>query len=77
RGDGHDTINNYDYGTDYSGGGRTDVVIFTDMNASDIRGLRTVNTDLIIEFGNGDSLTISNYFNNASYQIDQFRFADG
>ncbi|MEB0082438.1 calcium-binding protein, partial [Glaciimonas sp. Gout2] len=77
RGDGHDTINNYDYGTDYSGGGRTDVVIFTDMNASDIQGLRTVNTDLIIEFGSGDSLTISNYFNNASYQIDQFRFADG
>ncbi|MEB0141475.1 calcium-binding protein, partial [Undibacterium sp. CCC2.1] len=34
-------------------------------------------TDLIIEFGSGDSLTISNYFDGVNYQINQFRFADG
>ncbi|MEB0011472.1 calcium-binding protein [Glaciimonas sp. Cout2] len=77
RGDGHDTIRNEDRGTDNRGGGRTDVVIFTDMNASDIQSLHTVNYDLVIEFGSGDSLTIRNYFNDATYHIDQFRFADG
>ena len=76
-GDGNDVINNYDYGTDFNGGGRMDVVAFTDVNSNALRGLRVINDDLIIDYGSADSITLHNYLRGGPNTVDQFQFADG
>jgi Ca2+-binding RTX toxin-like protein len=74
RGDGKDTINQSD-----SAANRLDVVQLTDLISADLTLIRS-GANLILNFGNGDSLTLSNFYQGDSYwqyKIDQIVFADG
>ncbi len=74
KGDGNDTINNYDnynyLGTDI------DIIKFTDVNSDEV-SYRGENYDLIIEYGNGDSIRVQNFFKGDRYWINEIHFADG
>ncbi len=78
KGDGVDVINNYD--TD----GSRDMVRFIDIASTDVQAIRAYSGypsyqyhDLLLKFGDGDQLTVKDYFKNDDYRIDQFRFSDG
>ena len=82
KGDGMDILLNSD--TD----GGKDVVKFTDVTSTEITGVNNSGTSLILSYGTGDSITITNYFSLAGeahidvfpfpyYRIDEFQFSDG
>jgi Ca2+-binding RTX toxin-like protein len=71
KGDGQDTIRDYDITT-----GNCDVIRFTDVLAGEIRFGRNGN-DLIIRYGEGDSITLADHYRGTSYQVEQIEFADG
>ncbi|ASF46924.1 beta strand repeat-containing protein [Methylovulum psychrotolerans] len=54
-----------------------DVVKFTDRVAADIASVSRVNNDLILGFGNSNSLVLSDYFYSNNYHQEQFQFSDG
>ncbi|CAG2147354.1 hypothetical protein LMG19282_03139 [Cupriavidus campinensis] len=74
RGDGADTISDYD-----NTAGNVDVIEFTDIKSTDIVGFEKIGNDLVLRYGDGqaDSVTVSYYFYDSGYTIEQFRFADG
>ena len=78
KGDGIDTINNYDL-TNYndSAAGKIDTVRFVDVLSTEVTAVNRVNSDLVINYGATDKLTITNYFTDSYYQIEQFQFSDG
>ncbi|WP_169151108.1 calcium-binding protein [Azoarcus sp. TTM-91] len=70
-GSGIDVINAYDlYNV------ATDVVRFEGINADGLTALRTEGTSLIIEYGNGDQVSLLNYYTSAYYQVGSFQFDD-
>ncbi|MBP5954022.1 calcium-binding protein [Pseudomonas sp. P42] len=72
RGSGLDVVAEEGLNTDI------DVIYFTNIKSSDIAGFeRSGYADLIIRYGDGDALTIQNYFTGAVYSIEEFRFSDG
>jgi trimeric autotransporter adhesin len=71
-GSGRDTIENNDATV-----GRVDVVRFTDVPSTGVTGVRTSGKDLVVEYGNGDSVTIQNHFGSAQWQVNRFEFSDG
>ena len=71
HGYGKDTIYDYD-STDEN----NDVVVFSDIASTDVESIARNEDDLIINFGDGDSLTVSSYFYSTSYKIEQFKFSD-
>ncbi|MBS7821608.1 hypothetical protein J7552_10045, partial [Wohlfahrtiimonas chitiniclastica] len=74
KGDGNDTINNYDgYGDQNND---TDIIKFSDVNSDEV-SYRGENYDLIIEYGNGDSIRVQNFFQGQTYWINEIHFADG
>ncbi|MCL2459087.1 MAG: hypothetical protein FWF31_09665, partial [Desulfobulbus sp.] len=56
--------------------GNIDAIKFADVVASEL-SFQRVNSDLIIRYGEGDSITVLNYYNSAYYRIEQVEFADG
>ncbi|WP_459992381.1 calcium-binding protein, partial [Methylosoma difficile] len=82
KGDGMDTILNSD--TD----GGKDVVKFTNVTSTEVTGVSSSGTSLILSYGASDSITIPHYFSLTSeahidifpypdYRIDEFQFSDG
>ncbi|QJP51531.1 hemolysin [Xylella fastidiosa subsp. multiplex] len=57
--------------------GNTDVVRFADVASTALTALERKDNDLVIKYGTGDQLTISNYFYSAEYKVEQFTFSDG
>ncbi|WP_276525573.1 calcium-binding protein, partial [Xylella fastidiosa] len=57
--------------------GNTDVVRFADVASTALTALERKDSDLVIKYGTGDQLTISNYFYSAEYKVEQFTFSDG
>lgn len=64
--------------TDYDSDGRTDRLVFTDVNAADVSFTQTSGEDLIITLSNGEAVTITDYFRKYFlYLIEEIEFADG
>ncbi len=73
RGAGQDWISDYDYAT-----GNVDVIkIADDLKPSDIQLSRGVSDLYVGIAGSTDKLSVSSWFSNASYQVEQIQFADG
>ncbi|MCL2021896.1 MAG: hypothetical protein FWG81_07355, partial [Betaproteobacteria bacterium] len=67
KGDGQDTI------SDPRG---TNTIRFTDVNVDEITFSRS-GDNLVINYGNGDSITVTKHFYHVVYRIAQIEFADG
>ncbi|MFT0214123.1 calcium-binding protein, partial [Pseudomonas sp. F1_0610] len=52
-----------------------DVIKFTDVNSDEV-SYRGENYDLIIEYGNNDSIRVLNFFKGSQYWINEIHFAD-
>lgn len=61
----------------YDSRGGLDNVQITDVASTDITTVERRVNDLVLQYGNADQLTVTNYFSNAYYRIEQFAFADG
>ncbi|MFT0213917.1 calcium-binding protein [Pseudomonas sp. F1_0610] len=72
-GDGKDIINNYDDVNSHEND--IDVIKFTDVNSDEV-SYRGENYDLIIEYGNNDSIRVLNFFKGNQYWINEIHFAD-
>ncbi|MEI8210392.1 MAG: calcium-binding protein, partial [Methylococcales bacterium] len=73
KGDGFDTINNYD--TDSS----IDTIQFTNIATTDITAIyQDINIqNLVIAYGAGNQVTVQYYFNDDNnYKVNQFKFTD-
>ena len=74
RGDGHDTIAEYDYGY----GANKDTIRFgPGITAADIAIARVGSGVVLSVMGSGDSVTIANWAYGSPYRIEQVEFADG
>ena len=71
-GDGVDTINDYETGTNHA-----DTIEFTNVQSSELTALERKGSDLVIKYGTSDQLTVSNYFYDAVYRVEQIKFSDG
>jgi Ca2+-binding RTX toxin-like protein len=71
-GSGQDTVINYDATRN-----RNDTIIFEDVFSTGLRGVRRSGNDLLIEYGDSDSITIKSHYSGTSYQVNQFAFSDG
>ena len=74
RGDGVDTISDYD-----PTAGNTDVVQFTDVASTELASLERKGDHLVLKYGASDQLTLKDYFYTGSsgYKVEQFSFSDG
>lgn len=54
-----------------------DRFVFTDVTASDLTFTQASNDDLIIEFNDGNTVTIVDQFRSWQYGIEEFEFSDG
>ncbi|MDL5034720.1 calcium-binding protein, partial [Pelomonas sp. APW6] len=71
---GQDVLNENDWG-----GGRVDVVKFTDLASTDVESFERRGSDLVLTFKSGDSLTLAKYFyadSSPEYKINQIQFTD-
>ena len=71
KGDGQDTIYDYDLTP-----GNIDTIKFTDVLDGELTFHR-VSNNLVIRYGENDSITILNHYSGTAYQIEQVEFADG
>lgn len=72
RGDGTDLITDFD-----ATAGNVDEVQFMDVASTELSAVEAKGNDLVLKYGSNDQLTITNYFANASYRVEQIRFSDG
>jgi Ca2+-binding RTX toxin-like protein len=76
QGDGQDVIHNYD--DDDSG----DIVEFTNVASTGVTAVfqgtnsGAAGNSLILQYGNGDQLTVDSYFATPKYRVGQFQFTD-
>ncbi|MDC0657824.1 calcium-binding protein, partial [Leisingera sp. SS27] len=70
-GDGNDVI------ADYSGQKVNDRLVFTDVNAEDVTFSQNAGKDLVITLGNGDTVTVTDHFENTIEDMELIEFADG
>lgn len=71
RGAGRDLIRQYD-----ATSGHIDVARFSAYRPSDLQAILRTGDDLLLDFGSGDSLSVSAYFDAAPRRVE-FEFADG
>ena len=58
--------------------GNHDLIEFQDIASTDLTGLLRIGEDLLFQYGDGDSLSVTNYFlATFAYRIEQFSFSDG
>ncbi|MBW3245451.1 hypothetical protein KUV57_22660 [Epibacterium sp. DP7N7-1] len=63
---------------DWDSDTRTDRLVFTDVNASDVRFASLSNENLVITLSNGEQITVQDQFSDdPSYAIEEIEFADG
>jgi Ca2+-binding RTX toxin-like protein len=72
KGDGSDTVNNYDVTAAY-----IDKLQFVDVRSSDVAGVERVSNDLVIKYGATDQVVITRYFSGIEYKVQTFAFSDG
>ncbi len=75
RGSGNDTVNQYD-----TSATRKDVLQLTGLRSTDLKVLTRSGSDLVLDFGGGDSVKLANFYYGdslAEYKIDGIAFADG
>ncbi|WP_039918225.1 calcium-binding protein, partial [Cellvibrio mixtus] len=72
KGSGIDRVYAYD-----TTANRIDTIRFADVNSADIKALRRVGYDLIIDYGVGDSISVQDYFYSNAYQFNKVEFANG
>lgn len=72
KGDGPKQISDVD-----SGIGNRDVVMFTDVQPSDIHLVERNGSQLYLHYGEGDRLWLEHYFASPIYRIEAFQFMDG
>ncbi|MCG9602970.1 hypothetical protein L1D16_19635 [Vibrio sp. Isolate31] len=81
RGDGSDTINDYDYKTYYMNGwDKTDRIILGEGITREELRIRRDGNDMVLMIGgidSGDSITIENSATDGRYQIEEIALADG
>ena len=81
KGDGVDTLNNYEYTYDSTkkayGNWSQDTLKFADVKSTELTAVKAQGYDLILEYGEGDRVIIQNHFSASYYQLQQFSFADG
>jgi Ca2+-binding RTX toxin-like protein len=71
KADGQDVIYNYD--TDSS----VDTIKFTDLASIGVTAVSQINgSDLVIQYGVGGQLTLTNFFYGSDYRVDKFQFTD-
>ncbi|MGY2173439.1 calcium-binding protein, partial [Pseudomonas gingeri] len=77
--DGVDVINNYAWSNDpikgYGNWGQ-DVLKFEEVRFSELTGVKVSGYNLILQYGDGDQVTIQNYMLDAAYRISNFQFSD-
>lgn len=71
KGDGYDTISDYDTNLK-----ALDRIVFKDLASTDMKSVTRIGNDLIFYYGSDDRLTVSDYFYNANYAIETFQFTD-
>ncbi|BCM25591.1 calcium-binding protein [Methyloradius palustris] len=71
QGDGIDVINNLD-----TSAGRSDTVRFTNVASNQLRSVRTVGSDLVLDYGTTDSVILQNYMVSADYRVNLIQFSD-
>ncbi len=74
KGDGSDTIDNYDYSSN-----KTDTLKFIDIKSTGVttsRDVKNKNNLILKVTGKTDQITLKNYFYSVDYKIDQFTFSD-
>ncbi|WP_428977407.1 calcium-binding protein [Xanthomonas dyei] len=72
RGSGSDRISSYDYASN------SDKIVFGDGIAADQIWLSRSGNDLVLSIaGTSDQLSISHWFSDSGYQVDQLQTADG
>lgn len=79
-GSGHDVIDNAEAAAQGSSAPQAngiDTVLFDDVRSTDIRGIRQEFDDMILQYGEQDSVTIQGGFADYLNEIDRFQFADG
>ncbi len=74
KGDGQDVIIDSD-----STAGTIDAIAFTDVRSSEITQVERAGSDLIIRYGQGDSVTVRGHYESstANRRVEAVRFADG
>jgi len=72
KGSGVDRISDYDWTA-----GNTDTVVFEDVSSTEVRALERRGSDLVISYGESDTVRVESYFSDASYRVERFQFADG
>lgn len=72
KGDGNDTIYNYDYST-----GHNDVVKFTDINAEQLYFYKDNDNLCIKNTNSSDTITIQNWYSSSNYHVNEFLTANG
>ena len=73
-GDGDDIVEDYEW-NNY--GAQNDRIVFGEGITADSITMNRVGYDLIIEYGDGDRITVKNEFSNNYYGIEYIEFADG
>jgi Ca2+-binding RTX toxin-like protein len=72
KGSGQDRINNFDSDTK-----ATDTLRFENLVFSDLAGVARRGNDLVIAYGESDTVTIINHFLQEHYRIANIEFSDG
>ena len=71
KGDGHDTIDNYD-----TGNNNQDTLRFTDVNADDVKVSKNGH-NLLLTIDDSSIITIKDFFKGSNYELQKVQFADG
>ncbi|MDR1228592.1 MAG: hypothetical protein LBK55_06185 [Azoarcus sp.] len=69
-GGGEDTIDNFDIAS------AVDTLRFEDIASDQLTGVFRRGSDLVLTYGEGDSVTLHNHYLGTSYQIERFEFTD-
>ncbi|WP_040502372.1 cadherin-like domain-containing protein [Herbaspirillum sp. YR522] len=75
EGSGNDTLEIYREGHQWASVNR-DVIHFGDIRSTQLRGLKRLDGDLVVEYGDNDSVRIARFFVDERARPAQFRFAD-
>jgi len=71
-GSGQDVISQYDTAVV-----SIDTIQFEDVTSTALRAMRRVGYDLILEYGESDSITVKYFYSGYQNQVDRFSFSDG
>ncbi|WP_274644899.1 calcium-binding protein [Pseudomonas serbica] len=71
KGDGHDTIKTYPYDDNIF-----DKIVFNDVLKTDIQSLLNIDSSLVIKYGDGDQITVKDFFSSSTTLSGGLVFSD-